>query len=122
MGARRHLLLVEDNADVTDAMRTLFEHSGYRVSAAANIAEAVQIGVHDAPEVVLLDISLAKGEDGLEILARWRECGVTPPRIFALTGHADEATWERCAAAGCAAVLLKPVPAAELLATVRGAT
>lgn len=112
------MLLVEDNADVAEAMRILFEHNGYRVTAASNIAEAVQIGVHDTPDVVLLDISLGDGEDGLEILARWRECGVTPPRIFALTGHADDATWARCTAAGCDAVLLKPVPSADLVAVV----
>ncbi|MGI8619373.1 MAG: response regulator [Gemmatimonadaceae bacterium] len=118
---RRHLLIVEDNADVTDAMRILFEHNGYRVSAASNVAEAVQIGVHDPPEIVLLDVSLGDGEDGLEILARWRECGVAPARVLALTGHADEVTWARCSAAGCEAVLLKPVPSAELLATVKTA-
>lgn len=101
-------------------MRILFEHNGFRVSAAANVAEAVQIGVHDTPEVVLLDISLGE-DDGLEILARWRECGVTQPRVFALTGHADEAMRERCTAAGCVAVLLKPVPTAQLLATITAA-
>lgn len=103
-------------------MRLLFEHNGYRVSAAASVAEAVQVGVHDAPAVVLLDVSLGHGEDGLEILQRWRECGVTPSRVIALTGHADDETRERCAAAGCAAVLLKPVPSAHLLASVRAAT
>ena len=101
-------------------MRILFEHNGFRVSSATNIAEAVQIGVHDRPEVVLLDVSL-HDEDGLEIIARWKECGVSLPRIFALTGHADEATWDRCAAAGCEAVLLKPVPSSDLVAQVKAA-
>lgn len=114
------MLLVEDNTDVADAMRILLEHSGYRVSAASNVAEAVQIGVHDTPEIVLLDISLGNGEDGLEILARWRECGVALPHVFALTGHADEETRDRCTAAGCEEVLLKPVPSAALMATVNG--
>lgn len=115
-------MLVEDNEDVTDALRILFEHNGFRVSSASNVAEAVQIGVHDCPEVVLLDISLGKHEDGLEVLHRWRECGVAPPRVFALTGHNDDATWQRCVAAGCEMVLLKPVSGADLLAAVRGAT
>lgn len=116
------MLIVEDNEDVTDAMRILFEHNGYRVSSASNIGEAVQIGVHDTPEVVLLDVSLHDDEDGLEIIARWKECGVALPRILALTGHADEATWSRCAAAGCEAVLLKPVPSADLVARVKAAS
>ncbi|HUR91405.1 MAG TPA: response regulator [Gemmatimonadaceae bacterium] len=121
-GSRPHLLIVEDNADVADAMTILFEHNGYRVSAAASIAEAVQVGVHDEPRVVLLDLSLGQGEDGLEIIRRWRECGVTVPHIIALTGHSDDDTHERCTRAGCAAVLLKPVPSAALLANVRAAT
>ncbi len=114
--------MVEDNADVTDAMRILFEQSGYRVSAASSIAEAVQIGVHDTPQLVLLDVSLGKQEDGLEILSRWRECGVNVPHVLALTGHADVATRERCAAAGCEDVLLKPVTTSDLLASVRALT
>jgi ATP-binding cassette subfamily B protein len=113
--------VVEDNADVTDALRIFFEHSGYRVSAAANVAEAVQIGVQDTPGVVLLDVSLGDREDGMEILRRWRECGVAQPRVIALTGHADDATRERCAAAGCEAVLLKPATTADLLAAVKAA-
>lgn len=117
---RPHLLIVEDSADVTDALRILFEHNGYRVSAAACVAEAVQVGVHDPPAVVLLDLTLQKGEDGLDAITRWRECGVVLPRILALTGHADEATRERCAAAGCEQVLVKPVSAGQLVAKVRG--
>lgn len=117
-----HLLVVEDNAYVRDAMRILFEHHGYRVSDASNVAEAVQIGVHDTPDIVLLDLSLGQGENGLEVLTRWRECGVEPGRVLALTGHADAATRNRCEAAGCEAVLLKPVPSADLLTIVRAAT
>lgn len=116
------MLLVEDSEDVTDALRILLEHNGYRVSAAASIEEAVRIGVADTPCVVLLDLSLGKGENGLDILARWQDCGVTVPRVLALTGHGDQETLELCAAAGCEGVLLKPVPSAELLARVRAAT
>lgn len=113
---------MEDNADVTDAMRLLLEHNGYRVSTSTNVAEAVQIGVHDTPQVVLLDLTLENGEDGLELLARLRECGVAPPRVVALTGHADAHTHDRCTEAGCASVLIKPAPSAQLLASLRGAS
>lgn len=114
-----HLLLVEDNPDVTDALRILFEHNGYRVSCAANVADAVQIGIDDPPQLVLLDISLANGEDGLAILYQWRERGVKVPRVMAVTGHSDDGTRERCAAAGCEALMVKPVPSSQLLASIR---
>jgi two-component system response regulator NreC len=103
-------------------MRILFEHNGYRVSAASSVAEAVQIGIRDTPQIVLLDLSLGHGEDGLEVLDQWRDRGVRPRAILALTGHADEKTRYRCEAAGCAAVLLKPVPSAELVKAVRALT
>lgn len=112
-------MLVEDSPDVTDALRILFDHNGYRVSCAATVADAVQVGIDDPPQIVLLDISLADGEDGLDILDQWRDQRVKLPRVIALTGHGDDATRERCFAAGCEAVLLKPVPSSQLLAHVR---
>lgn len=102
-------------------MRILLEHNGYRVTTSTSVAEAVQTGVHDTPQFVLLDLSLRDGEDGLEVLSRMRECGVTPSRVIALTGHADEQTRERCIAAGCALVLIKPAPSAILLASLKAA-
>ena len=115
------MLVVEDNDDVADAMRILLEHNGYRVTTSTNVAEALQVGVHDTPQFVLLDLSLGDGEDGLELLARWRECNVFPARVIALTGHADERTRDRCTAAGCATVLIKPAPSADVLASLKTA-
>ena len=40
--------------------------------------------------------------------------------FVALTGHDDTETAERCRAAGCADVLVKPVPARELISKVAG--
>lgn len=113
--------MVEDNADVTDAMRVLFEHHGYRVSSAATVAAAVRVGLEDAPQIVLLDLSLGH-EDGLDILAQWSERDLPRPHVLALTGHADPETRERCIDAGCQSVLLKPVPTAELVSRVRALT
>jgi CheY-like chemotaxis protein len=63
---------------------------------------------------MLLDVTLGD-EDGLEVLARLRDAGCPAPATVAMTGHDDAATRERCLRAGCAAVLLKPVPTRELL-------
>jgi CheY-like chemotaxis protein len=39
--------------------------------------------------------------------------------FVALTGHDDQATVERCRAAGCTDVLVKPVPARQLVAKIK---
>jgi DNA-binding response OmpR family regulator len=114
-----HVLVAEDNALVSGAMRILFEESGYRVSVAATITETVATASSDAVDVLLLDLGLADG-DGLVALSELRALGAMPRVSVALTGRDDRVTEERCLAAGCTAVLVKPVPARELIAKVRG--
>jgi CheY-like chemotaxis protein len=106
---------VEDSALVTDALRLLFEETGHRVSVAASVSAGVLACTDaDRPDLVLLDLTLPDG-DGLQLLTRLHELGATPPRTVAMTGHDDPVTRARCLAAGCAAVLVTPVPARELL-------
>ena len=111
------VLLVEDHALVVDALTILLESGGHEVRAAGTVSSAVRQAVESPVDVLLLDLTLPEGH-GLEVLDRLREADATPPIVVALTGHDDTATRARCVAAGCAAVLLKPVPARELLARV----
>ena len=114
-----HILVVEDSALVRDAMRTLFELTGRRVSLAGNVAECVAACRVDRPDVLLLDLSLPDG-DGLSALPTLREEGLLPRVVAALTGHDDEATARRCREAGCRTVLLKPVPTREMMRMIEG--
>jgi DNA-binding response OmpR family regulator len=111
-----HVLVVEDNDLVGAAMRILFENAHRRVSVAASIADALAVGTTDPAALVLLDLTLPDG-DGLALVEPLLAAGCKT--IVALTGHDDPATHARCLAAGCADVLVKPVPASELVA--RGA-
>ena len=95
-------------------MRVLFEQTGRRVSVAGTVAEAVSVAQLDRPDLMLVDVTLPDG-DGLGILEQLREHGTAPRVVVALTGHDEPAITERCVALGCTDVLLKPVPARELL-------
>ncbi len=108
-----HVLLVEDNELVTGAMQILFENAGYRVSIAPSIADALGIGKADPASLVLLDLTLPDG-DGLALIDPLRASG--SKTFVALTGRDEPETRERCLAAGCIEVLIKPVPARELVA------
>jgi DNA-binding response OmpR family regulator len=108
------VLIVEDNELVTGALRILFETTGRRVTVAHTVAEAVEKGRLDPPDLVLLDLTLPDG-DGLEVSESFRKCGVSPKAMVALTGRDDPESLARCSAAGITAVMVKPVPARELL-------
>ena len=109
-----HVLLVEDRPEASEPVQLLLEETGHRVTVAASIDEAVDAARRDAPDVMLLDLTLPDG-DGLRVLATLRAEGAAPPVTVALTGHDDADTVRRCLDAGCAAVLGKPVPIRELL-------
>lgn len=108
-----HILLVEDNAFVIGALRLLLEETGHRVSDASTVAAAARVLLDDPPDVVLLDLTLGT-EDGLSLMSSI-DVGRSPlPIVVALTGHDDAATIERCTAAGCRAVLAKPIAPLKL--------
>lgn len=109
-----HVLVAEDNELVCDAMRVLFGETGHRVSTAGHIAEILDIIESDPVDLLLLDLGLADG-DGFEVLSEMRARGLAPRVVVALTGREEPELVARCREAGCAAVLLKPVPARELL-------
>jgi len=104
--------VVEDNEHVTSALRILLESADHRVSTAGSIAEALAVARSDPAALVLLDLTLPDG-DGLALIEPLRAAGSRA--IVALTGHDDSETRQRCLSAGCVDVLLKPVPARELV-------
>jgi len=116
--ARPHILIVDDSSAVTGALRVLFEETGHDVSVAEPLSAAVGVASERSVDVMLLDLTLPDG-DGLSALTTMRARAIEPRVTAALTGHAEPEIAARCTAAGCRAVLVKPVPIAELLARVR---
>ena len=113
MAPQRHVLVVEDNELVSGALRILFESADLRVSTARTVAESLGVAQSDPPALALLDLTLPDG-NGLVLVAPLRAAGCRT--VVALTGHDDAETRQRCLDAGCADVLVKPVPVRELLA------
>jgi two-component system OmpR family response regulator len=112
------VLVAEDNALVVGAMRLLLEESGFRVSICGSIASTVATAAADPVDVLLLDLGLPDG-DGMLALSELRALGAPPHVAVALTGRDEPEVAARCIEGGCAAVLVKPVPARELVAKVR---
>ena len=114
MSAAPLVLVVDDSELVTNALRTLLDAVGFRSAAAHSVTEAIAAARARPPAAVLLDLTLPDG-DGLEVLAGLAADGSPAPITVALTGHDNPETVARCLAAGCRAVLVKPVRAVDLM-------
>jgi DNA-binding response OmpR family regulator len=111
---RARILIVEDSELVTEAFSILFSQAGYEVETAPTVREAIKLGTTKPVDLMLLDISLPDGS-GLDVLNGLRKDGSLPRVTLAMTGHNDPESRRKCLEAGCAEVLLKPVPVGELL-------
>ena len=82
-----HVLVVEDNAAVSSAMRILFESAGHRVSVAASIAEALSVGDDGSRAISCCSISPCPMATDSRLVEPLRAAGCKT--IVALTGHDD---------------------------------
>jgi CheY-like chemotaxis protein len=112
-GARR-ILLVEDDADTREALKTLLELNGHQVEVAADGGEAVAHAIANRPDVALVDIGLPE-IDGNEVARRIRaSLGAGSIFLVALTGYGGDADEELARAAGFDAHFTKPVELSRL--------
>ena len=108
------ILIVEDSALVTDAFALLFNEAGYAVHSARTVADATRIGKEKSVDLMLLDLTLPDGS-GLDVLGALRKAGRAPRATLAMTGHTEPELRQKCLDAGCADVMVKPVPIRDLL-------
>jgi CheY-like chemotaxis protein len=72
MASQFRLLVVDDDREIREALRTALEDQGFTVAVAANGAEAIQKMAERPPRMVLLDLMMPV-LDGWEVLEHMRE-------------------------------------------------
>lgn len=112
------LLIVDDHQLAREGLRAVLEDAGFEVVATApNGEEAIDLAVAMRPDVVLMDVRLGPGIDGLEatrrIVARGLEC-----KVLMLTLHDMPAYVREALAAGAAGYVLKDAAIGELKAAI----
>ncbi|GAA2886939.1 response regulator [Microbacterium esteraromaticum] len=109
------LLIVDDHPIVRAGLRSVIERRGFDVVAeAASGEEALALASDLHPDVVLCDLRLGEGIDGVETTAALRSAP-RPPAVIILTTFDHDAQIVRALEAGAAGYLLKDV-ATEVIA------
>ena len=112
------VLLVEDDALNRDMLARRLRRRGYEVIEAEDGQQALRRALLDAPDLVLMDLSLP-GLDGLETTQLLRATPATAALpVIALTAHAMEADRARALSMGCDDFDSKPVELDRLLAKI----
>jgi PAS domain S-box-containing protein len=111
------ILIVEDKLVTARAMANGLQGLGYEVTAIVSKGEeAIEQAKTTSPDLVLMDIQLEGGIDGIEAASRLRSLYNIP--VVFVSGHADEARLERAREAEAFGYLIKPYNTSELHATI----
>jgi len=114
------ILVVDDDQNVQRLLRVTLKQEGFEVIVAGDGAEGLQLWEDEAPDLILLDVTLPK-QDGYQVAARIREVegsGAHVP-IIMLTAEKEVEQKVRGLRAGADDYLVKPFHQAELLARMK---
>jgi DNA-binding response OmpR family regulator len=110
------VLIVEDDAEITDVLRRSLRHEGYDVKTAGDGVEALDVAANYVPDLVVLDLGLPR-LDGIEVCRQLRSDGDVP--ILILTARTETEDRVSGLDSGADDYLVKPFERTELLARVR---
>jgi CheY-like chemotaxis protein len=106
-GAKRRILIIEDNTDIRDLLRLKLRQLGHTVDVAEDGNRGLQRVLEAPPEIALVDIGLP-GLDGYEIARRVRETIGDDIYLVALTGYGQAEDKTNALSAGFDVHLTKP--------------
>ena len=115
----KHVLLVEDEANIREAMSFLLSREGWRVDTHADGATAFDAIKTLQPDLLVLDYMLP-GRSGMEILTDLRaDPNLTELPVLMLTARGQARDREQAERAGVSRFMTKPFSNAEVLTAVR---
>lgn len=113
-----HLLIVDDDPDVSLALRTFLEMEGFRVTTAGDGKQALDLMERDGTlDLVLLDVMLPE-VNGFDVLRTSHERGLTTP-VLMMSGRGSQEDILRGFGLGAHDYVVKPFEPDELAARVR---
>ena len=112
------ILVGEDDRDVTELLLILLDEAGYDVRHVISGSEVLAAYAEQRPDLVLLDIAMPGGLDGLEVTRQLRVRPDGDAPVMLLTARASEADRRAGLEAGADDYLVKPFYIEDMMARV----
>jgi len=107
------LLVIDDDPEVVDILVTCLRDEGYGVLGALTSDEGLRLVILSRPDLILLDILLPGGMNGVEVLKRIRSINPTT-KVIMVTGSTDVLLAHEALELGALAYVDKPFDFAYL--------
>jgi len=112
----KHIVLVEDEPNIIEAISFILSRQGWQVTVHANGETAAEAIRKAAPDAVVLDVMLP-GRSGYDILKDLREgAGLSAVPVLMLTARGQKKDRDMAEALGATRFMTKPFSNAELIA------
>lgn len=108
----KHILLVEDDVDISNAIKLLLGRSGFSVKTSSTVANALDLAANEHFDLFILDTFLQDGT-GLELCREIREFDQDTPILFH-PASVIEGDRKKSLRAGTQAYVTKPADFDEL--------
>ncbi len=116
----KHVILcVDDDQDVTDALRIVLESNDYIVVAAASAEDGLKAYKESSPDLMIIDLMMEEVDAGMAMVKDLKILGNTAP-IYMLSSVGDSLSETTdCSALGLSGVFQKPIDNHTLLSTMK---
>jgi DNA-binding response OmpR family regulator len=84
--ATRRVLLVDDDAEIVESMRTVLESRGYEILVARDGNQGLLMAEREKPDLVVLDMMMPK-RSGFLVLEKLRRSHPIPVRVIMITAN-----------------------------------
>ncbi len=115
--SRPKLLVIDNEIDVCNFVKSFFEIRGFRVAIALNGDDALAQLLKEKPDIVILDIMMRTDREGLDFLPRIKQA-LPSAKIMMITGVDDEKSIEEAKKMGADDYITKPLVLEYLESTV----
>ncbi|MEO9682592.1 MAG: response regulator [Tateyamaria sp.] len=115
----KHVLLVEDEVNIIEALRFLLSREGWQVDTHSDGADAMDVIRAKRPDLIVLDHMLP-GKSGLDILTELRaDHNFVDLPVLMLTARGQARDREQAEKAGVSRFMTKPFSNTEVITAVR---